>query len=661
MRRGSSPYILLLASFAVPAAVLTAPVLAEAPTTQRASLFDPTRHMRIDEVRPGMKGYGLSVFSGTKIERFELNVISVVKNFNAQEDVVLIRCLGDRLEHTGVIAGMSGSPIFLTDDQGRDRMIGALAYGWSLSKDPICGVQPIQYMLDLSTAPHPTPATVPANGKAQATRWSVTEAAMLPGMTAPPANYPLASWNDFSPNTAVRGRSIPRGSQLSSMTTPLMVGGLSPTALESAGPLLSAYGLTPLQAGAASAPADERHARIEPGSSLAVPLVTGDLDLTALGTCTETRGNRVYGFGHPFQNEGPVNLPMASGFVSTIIPSLSVSFKLGGMGQILGTLSTDQSVGIAGELGAAPPMIPVDIQIVYADGTSDRSYKYQIAAHPQFTPMLGTIVLLSSLTGPRHLPQYHTLDLDLNLQFSNGKSLHVANTAVNSSPADLFFEVGTPLIAASENPFQRVMPTKISGTMRVTNEARAAEILDVNVPRTRYLPGETVKAFVTFRPFRGPETVMPVEMQIPADLPDGSYSMTFSDWQTYLSAEQASEPFRFTTENVDQVFDVLKEMSGIRRNALYVRLQRQSDGVAVGRTAMPRLPSSRRQVLLGAGRSNTTAFVSSSVKTIPSTYVFSGEAEFDIEVDRKARADRPHKRDDAKVKPLPKPATNPAN
>jgi hypothetical protein len=303
----------------------------------------------------------------------------------------------------------------------------------------------------------------------------------------------------------------------------------------------------------------------------------------------------------------------------------------------------------------------MDVQVAYADGSSDRIYHYNLAAHPQFTPMLGTIVLLSSLTGPRQLPQYHTLDVDLDLQFSNGKSIAISNTAVNTSPADLFFEVGTPLIAASENPFQRVMPTKISGKLTVTGEARSAQILDVNVPRTKYLPGETIKAFVTYRPFRGAEATLPVEMPIPADLPDGTYSLTLSDWQAYLRAEQTAEPFRFTTENVDQVFAVLKEIADIRRNALYVRLQRQSDGVAVGRTAMPRLPSSRRQVLLAAGRSNTTAFVSSSVKVIPSTYVFEGEADFDIEVDRKARADRPHKRDDSKAKPAAKPSTNPSN
>ena len=113
------------------------------------SPFDPQRHMRVSEVREGMTGYGLSVFKGTKIERFDVKVLSVLKNFNPKYDVVLIECQGANLEHTGAIAGMSGSPIFLKDDQGRERMIGAFAYGWPMMKDPVAGVQPIEYMLEI--------------------------------------------------------------------------------------------------------------------------------------------------------------------------------------------------------------------------------------------------------------------------------------------------------------------------------------------------------------------------------------------------------------------------------------------------------------------------------------------------------------------------------
>src|SRR4051812_37844438 len=134
-------------------------------------LFDPARHMRVSEVRPGMKGYGLSVFKGTKIERFNVEVLSVLRDFNPQYDVILVRLSGADLEHTGSIAGMSGSPIYLKDAQGHERMVGAFAYGWPLMKDPVGGVQPIEYMLKLQHREHPSttrPAGVPTTTTASA-------------------------------------------------------------------------------------------------------------------------------------------------------------------------------------------------------------------------------------------------------------------------------------------------------------------------------------------------------------------------------------------------------------------------------------------------------------------------------------------------------------
>ena len=130
-------------------ACLAACGFASATRADTSSLFDPARHMRVSEVKPGMTGYGLSVFKGTKIERFDVEVVSVLKNFNPKYDVVLIRCKGQNLEHTGAVAGMSGSPVFLKDEQGRERMVGAFAYGFPLAKDPVAGVQPIEYMLRL--------------------------------------------------------------------------------------------------------------------------------------------------------------------------------------------------------------------------------------------------------------------------------------------------------------------------------------------------------------------------------------------------------------------------------------------------------------------------------------------------------------------------------
>jgi hypothetical protein len=263
--------------------------------------------------------------------------------------------------------------------------------------------------------------------------------------------------------------------------------------------------------------------------------------------------------------------------------------------------------------------------------------------------MLAGVALASAITGPSELPQYNTLDYDLKLEFANGQVVDIANTTTNANTQELFGEIGLPLAAAAENPFERVQVKKITGNVRISAEAREAQILTVNLPRSRYRPGETVKAFVTYKPFREAEGILPVELELPRDLPQGTYQLIISDAQRYFQDEQQSRPFRFTAENVKDVFGVLKDVASIRMNAVYLRLLRQPDGVAVGRTALPQLPSSRRQILLGAGRSNTTPFVSSTTKSVPTNMVMDGSAEFAITIDPTARVEV------AGPKPAPKP------
>jgi hypothetical protein len=610
------------------------------------SLFDPARHMRVSEVRPGMKGYGLSVFLGTKIERFDVEVISILKNFNPKTDVILIKFSGDNLEHDLAIAGMSGSPIYLYDDTGKPKMVGAFAYGWSLQKDPIAGVQPIEYMLKLpessgAPASQPTDGTAmkdlplrhvePSGKVVRSARWSLSDTVLLPGMKSAPASYPLAEWGRLTPNPKMFSAGDD-ASRLQPLATPLMVGGLSPRVLEQMEPLFRAYGLMPLQAGGGGSGDTSSQVPIEPGSVLGVPLVEGDVDMSAIGTCTEVIGNHVLAFGHSFNSEGKVSLPLAGGSIQGIVANLSSSFKLGSLTQTRGTLQNDQTVGIAGELGAVPQSVPVELHVKYTDGSEDQTYHFTTALHSKMTPLL----VATAITGAKEMPENHTVNYDLKLEFDKGKMIHIDNSAVNISAADLFNEVGVPLTAAAENPFSPIMVKKITGNITVSPTAMEGQILYANVPRSRYRPGETVTAYVTYRPFRSGEMMIPVSMEMPRDLPDGTYQLTISDWQKYFTDERTAEPFKFTAETVDQVFDVLQDFASIRHVALYLRLLRQPDGIALGHTAMPKLPSSRRQILIGAGRSDTTQYVSSAIKVVPTDRVMTGSADFEITIDKNA-------------------------
>jgi hypothetical protein len=610
-------------------------------SAQTKSLFDPARHMLVSEIKPGMKGYGLSVFSGEKIEKFDVEVVNVVHDFNPKYDAILIRCPGEYLKGTGPIAGMSGSPIYLYGTDGRPRMIGAFAYGWPFAKDCLAGVQPIQYMLGLPANDSPPAAENAAQSSAGHSspekeafppHWSLRDVPMRPW--GKPARAAARHSATSSGNTT--GSDI----RLRPLATPLMAGGIGAEALAKIAPLFEGTGLVPMQVGTgmgSMAAGDDP--RLEPGSVLAVPLLTGDMELTAVGTCTERIGDRIFGFGHPFNNEGPINLPMGSGSIATVVSNLETSFKLGFLARPSGTLLTDQTVGVAGTVGRLAPMIPLEIRIVYDDGSLDQTYHFKAALHPKLTPMITAAAVLMALTGDRNLPQYYTTDYDLTADFVGGDSVHIVNRSTNSDGNEMIADMALPLLATSDNPFKSVALSNLHGTIHVSNNVRSADILSVMVPRTKYAPGETVKAYISYQPFHAEVTTMETSIELPHDLPNGPYQFIVSDWTKYLEDEKTADPFKFDASSIGDLFAVIKDVVGIRHDAVYLRLVRQPDGIAVGRTAMPRLPSSQRQVLLDTGRSNITPIVSSTVKVVPSDCVMSGSAEFTINIDRDARVE----------------------
>ncbi len=627
----------------------SSPTSAPATAPAARSLFDPDRHMRVSEVLPGMVGYGLSVFSGTRIERFEVRVIAVVRNFSPRHDVVLIRCSGQNLEHTGSVAGMSGSPIFLRDQRGRDRLIGAFAYGWALSKDPIAGVQPIEYMLDIP---------------AEALRPDASHAADGAGDSGQASWSPLSVMDRLA--TAQSAERAAGGSQLIGLGTPLMIGGASPQRVEKlwrrflpgqwsflqtggggGGAATTTLATTRATTGPANdnQPADEQPADVQPadaaakpfapGSVLAVPLLTGDMDITAIGTCTEVLGQRVWGFGHPFQGNGPVSLPMGDGRIYTIIANLASSFKLGAMGQTRGMLVSDQATGVAGRIGPGPKVMPIDLEVSYPDAPP-RHYHFEAARDRMFTPLLFAVAIEGALTGERDLPHDHTLQYDLTIEFDNGKSLRLANTLVNTNANELFFAAGAPMVVAADNPFSSVLAKKVRGEFHIIAQQRLAQILSVQLPRQRYRPGQLVKAFCHYQQYRGAEGTVAVELALPQDLPDGNYQLLISDYNGFMAEERHLNGFRYTARSVNQVFDVLELSASFRRDAIYARLVRQADGVAVGRVALRHLPNSRRQVLADSGISDISPFVGSTVSITPTPMVMSGSAEFTLTVDRHA-------------------------
>ncbi|MDB5328193.1 MAG: SpoIVB peptidase [Phycisphaerales bacterium] len=604
------------ASASSPAAPSAAP-----PTTRPVeSAFDPARHMHTAEVVPGMKGYGLSVFHGTKIERFNVEVISVMRNqVGPEHNIVLIRCSGQGLEHSGAIEGMSGSPIYLTDSAGKDRMIGAFALGWENSKDPIAGVRPIEEMLSVPTAYSIPVSNIVKTGGVR--RWNALPLIRLAKPVANPAAANLASGG--------------QSSQLKRLSLPLSVSGVSDAAFAQLSPMLKMGGLTPLQAGALVGTEADPKAKLEPGASIGLPIVTGDLDVSALGTVTEIVGDRVYAFGHEFNAEGAVDLPMGVGYVHTVIPSSTISFKIGSLMRLDGAIHSDESTAIAGTLGSIPAMIPVTVTVHTPQRAEPRTFHFEITKHPKFTPMGAVTSVTGAVMADSSLPADFTIKYTMTLAFDNGRTVELADTATSATRAkQLARDLNLPLTLALQNPFGRTYPTSITAKFEVEPKVSLDELTAAVTDKLVYQPGETASIYVTTLPHGGGEVTRHVPITLPDDLAEGDYTLTVGDADRALSDETRDSPYRYETRDLDEVFGLIKEVTQRSSQKLYIRLASHGQGVSVGRTPLIGLPASRVRVMARPGRADVMPFVPAITESVPWSAPLQGSTDIEIKVSR---------------------------
>ena len=578
--------------------------------------------MRTSEVKPGMKGYGLTVFAGTKIERFDVEVISVLKNsMGPKQDVVLIRCFGQRMEHSGPVQGMSGSPIFLIDEHKRERMIGAFALGWEYSKDSVAGVRPIEEMLRVPSEAREIDAA-PAHAQAM---WDAR--AFVASIGKLPAT-PLA--NDV--NNDAKTNANP----LRPMVVPVLVGGVNQAFVDAMQPFAHAAGIATLAAaGNADAPENVGAVKLEPGSAIGVPVVRGDLDLAAIGTVTEVIGDNVFAFGHSFLDEGPTRFPMGVGYIHTIIASQAISFKLGSLLHIDGAINSDEPTAIAGRIGAAPAMIPINIEVTLPQRDGVQKYAYEVVQHPRFTPFGTMIAINSALTGHGQLPAEFTVDYALKYEFAGGRVMDISNTTSSLLQGlEMARDVQLPVALALGNPFEKVYPTRITAAMTVRPRIELDIIETVRPARTVYKPGETVSLFVSTRAWKGNPRTQAVAFKLPDDLPDGPVQIITADAARFVEDETRFAPQLFQATKIDDVFALTRTLTNASTRTLYVRLVTRREVVSAGRLALDHLPVSKRRVLGQPGRNDVQVYPETLVRQTPWDMPISGAVETEILIAR---------------------------
>ena len=601
------------------------------------------RYMHHSRLKRGMKGYGLSVFAGTKIERFDVEILSVMRHFGPHQDVVLAKVSGHGLEKSGVIAGMSGSPIYIKDPKdGKDKIIGALAYGWNFQVEPICGIQPITQMVAVpgflpeSAAPadrkrarsEPAPASP---GRA------VQEAFLRPEKIdfAALALKARAERLGLTPPATAAAEGIPR---LRRLQTPLMVSAAGPGLTRRAAAMLAPLGLVPLRSGAAGA-ADAKAAggvKLEPGSSLAIQLVAGDADWTAVGTVTDVVDGRVLGFGHSFFAEGPLAVPMGTGYIHTVISSQSTSFKLGSTLGITGALETDEMTAVFGRRGAKAAMVPMHVTVRFPAEDRVQEYNYRLARHSWLTASLASMMIGEAVYGWRYPPEEHTVEYSVEVDFGEFGTVRTANVMADSGAWPAASDLTRPIMAMEYNPFgPPIRPTKIRAEVTILPKSRANEILDLQLAGDTYRPGETVRGELIVRPNRSPRKSLPVAFELPEDLPEGTYTLNALDASNYLYTIREEQRYRFTPTSRRSLLEALRAVVQPRGDTLYLHLAVPEGGVAIKDRALPDLPASKAQIIAEARKLDASAFGASIVRARKGDRVYTGSASANFTVKRK--------------------------
>ncbi len=573
-----------------------------------------------------MHGYAWTVFTGDQPEAVPVEIIGLWKNAWGPQQDIIIGKLGGKAKTTNVAAGMSGSPVYIDG-----KLVGAIALRLSVfSPDAICGITPIELMLEINDfdttrpAGARTPDKLPARAALHVPAGLIEQTVSAGAQSAP-----------FSEATMVP------------IETPLLFSGFHEDVLREFGPLFQQLGLKAVQGGASgaltsAAPAPGWRKSLGPGDVVAGVLVSGDMSVTGLGTVTYNDGKRVLAFGHPFFNLGPLNLPMSKGEVLMVLSSAYAPTKIANATEIVGALHQDRHSGIMGVLGETAPTIPVKVRVRSFDQDNqirkEKTLRFQVAVEQKWTPALMTFTLYNSISGLNDFAEEATYRLHATVDVDG-----MAPLSLSTMQAQGEMPIPAPLLLAGwwGDKFGRLfsnavtMPKlkAVNATIDLLPQRRIASIERAWIARNEVAPGEAIPVKVFLRPYRGERIEKNFTLRVPLMLPKGEHRILLSDADTLNRMGLAAGMMNRYLELPQTVALINQERAN---NKLYAAFVEARPAVYSDDKALPSLPASVLNVMQNGRTSNrhllTSAESAIEQAAIPFDFIVSGSYSLRITV-----------------------------
>jgi hypothetical protein len=562
--------------------VLSNTVLAQQPAKRiAAASTSATALFPLEEIRPGMKGVARTVFSGSEPQEFNLEILGLLPGYTGpRQSTIIARLVGANVDKTGVFAGMSGSPVFIDD-----RLVGAIAYSFPFSKEPICGITPIKQMVDIFEQ-----GNEKRKRNVEARTVSFTSLASAEWKPSLP-KQPVSAGSLIAPVAPGSALAPLMGQQIQPIATPVVFSGISQETLSLFSTQLSSSGLLPVSGvGGAAAitplePFDDK--TLLPGASVSVQLARGDYSIAASGTVTFRDGDKIYAFGHPFLSLGGADMPMTESSVVTVIPNTFNSFKLAVPGRMVGAISQDRATGIFGQLGHAPRMIPVKLNLHTSRGQAEQ-FNFEVVSDEFLTPLLLNIAVFNSITARERSIGEATISIDGSIALDGQAPIAVQrrfsapNAALMAAGA-----IATPLTALMGSGFDDVNVKSIEMEITSSEEKHTASLERISLDRTEVGRGEDVEIQAYVRTDSGKQFVERIPVQIPVDAPSGQLMIMVGDGATL---QESSAARSFVPRDLGQLVSAINKTK--KNDRLYLRLLRPAPGVVIGSSELPNLPPS---------------------------------------------------------------------